>query len=309
VSNTELERDRQGALGRILGQAVPGQGAEQRMVEGALCRMRQQRTTRRRVKQGLAVAAAAAVVLAALGGARWVARSKQPHPRRVAGAPAAKPPVWTASDRPATFSLGPHRIDLAAGGKVRLERAEPAAARLSLQEGVAGFRVQPLAEGGSFVVQTRHVRVEVVGTAFRVTVDGRCSQVRVSEGTVRATVLATAETFVLGAGKERSFCGAPVLSESLGPGAQMVRQALSLLAAGKDLEQADRLLTQYLERYPQGPFVEEALFHLVFATRRQGQDERAKSLARDFLRRFPDAPRAARLRAWLEKSDPGADQN
>jgi ferric-dicitrate binding protein FerR (iron transport regulator) len=309
VSNTELQRDRQSALSRILGQATPGEDAEERMTEGALRRMQQQRTRQGNIKRGLAVAAAAAVVLAALGAGRWLALPTVPERPRVAVAPLAKPPVWTATDRPASFTLGPHRIELSAGGKLSLERAEPSSPRLSLQEGQAGFRVQPLGEGGSFVVQTRHVRVEVVGTAFRVIADERCSQVRVSEGKVRATVLTTAETHLLDAGKERSFCGKPVLSESLGPGAKMVRRALFLLASGEDLAQADRLLTRYLERYPKGPFVEEALFHRVFATRRQGQEEQAKSLARDFLRRFPDAPRAARLRDWLEKSGPGADQN
>jgi ferric-dicitrate binding protein FerR (iron transport regulator) len=298
---------KRGAFGRFLAQAMPEPGVEQRIIDGALERMHGQRRRRRLAVVGLAATAAAAAGVCAIV---WLSRAPStPGPtvstgggqQRIAktARPAAR--VWTAAKKPATYRLGPHRVTLSAGTRVRLRSAAPAAPRLTVRRGEAEFRVQPLERGDSFVVQTKQVRVEVVGTRFSVSSGQRCSQVRVLEGTVRVTARGTGEAHLLRHGADRTFCDGSPLAQGLGEGDELVRRAQLLLLEGKDVEQADRLLTRYLERYPGGPFAQEALFHQVFARWGLGRHQEARALAREFLRRFPSTSRAARMREWLDE--------
>lgn len=268
--------------------------------------MHTRRRRRRLAGVGLAGAAAAAAVLCVLWLSGALTRSGHQQPKQAGAPPVARTPrsaarVWTAAAQPASYALGPHGATLAAGTRVLLQRAAPDDARLLVRKGRAEFRVQPLRAGGSFVVRTRLIRVDVVGTRFVVASGERCSQVRVIEGRVRVTVRGSGEVQRLHATEERTFCDVSPLSEGLGEGGMMVRRALHLLADGKQVQQADRLLTEYLDRYPRGPFAQEALFHQVFARRRLGKQQEARALAREFVRRFPSTPRAARLRGWLDE--------
>jgi TolA-binding protein len=142
----------------------------------------------------------------------------------------------------------------------------------------------------------------VVGTRFSVAVQQRCSVVGVQQGIVRVTAMAGAAQ-PLRAGEERTFCAPPFPPGELDEGGRLVQQALDLLAAGVELERADGLLSRYLQRYPGGPFAEEALFHRVFVMQRLGQPQRARALARQFLQRFSATPRAARIRDWLRTQE------
>jgi FecR protein len=313
MSATEQRGDRAEAFSRFVGRVKPRVGAEERMVKGALCRMYDRRRRRRRLAGGLAAAALAA----GIGCVVWLSRTPPTRPAQGSDAPArvelrsSTPKTWTTTARPARHSLGPHRADLSTRTVVEVTSSSSSAARLLVRQGEAEFAVQPLSENGSFVVRTRHVEVAVLGTRFSVASDERCSRVHVRMGEVRVTVRATSETQKLGAGMEQSFCDHPTLvpgplssrgpiGQELGKGGMLVREALTLLAAGKEPERVERLLTRYMKHHAEGPFAEEAMFHLIHVKSRRGQHAQARKLAGDFLRRFPDVPRAARLRRWLE---------
>jgi len=312
MSATEQRGDGAGTFNRFVGRVKPRVGAEERMVEGALSRMYRQRR-RRRLAGGLAAAALAA----GIGCIVWLSQTPPNRPGQGSNATdrieqrTTTSRTWTTSSRPARHSLGPHRADLSIRTIVEVTSSSASAARLLVRQGEAEFAVQPLSGDGSFVVRTRHVEVEVLGTRFSVASDERCSRVHVRKGEVRVTVRATAQTQKLGAGMEQSFCDHPPLvrgplssrgpiGQELGEGGMLVREALTLLAAGKELERVDRLLTRYIKHHADGPFAEEAMFHLIHVKSRRGQHAQARRLAGDFLRRFPEAPRTSRLRRWLE---------
>ena len=111
------------------------------------------------------------------------------------------------------------------------------------------------------MVQTDHVRVEVVGTRFSVTTDVRCSTVRVTHGVVRASSTSIeGPGHRLRAGMSRRFCRrAEKRHAGLGEGDALVREALSLLgdaSSAEKLRHADRLLTSYLKRFARGPLAD-----------------------------------------------------
>ena len=151
-----------------------------------------------------------------------------------------------------------------------------------------------LEAGGAFKVRTPHVLVEVVGTRFVVDAAETCTTVRVTEGRVRVTHGAPV---LLGPGDERAFCGTPPTPPA-GDLADL-RDALAMIAEGRDLDGAATRLEGYARRRPDGPLLEEALFHLALVHARQGHQAEAVDAGRRFLRRFPESRRAARLRQEL----------
>jgi hypothetical protein len=81
------------------------------------------------------------------------------------------------------------------------------------------------------------------------------------------------------------------------PGTRLMVEAMQARAAGK-YGHALELLTDYQRRFPGGGLQDEALALSVEMTSLQGAGERAHSLARAYLARFPHG----RYRAWVSQS-------
>ena len=209
---------------------------------------------------------------------------------------------WKSGFASVTHRYGKNSIRLVPHTWIRLKSTSTKAAKFVLHRGSSEFVVQPLAKGESFAVETDHALVEVVGTRFRVTVDNNCTRLRVVRGAVRFTDTSTSKAELVRRGQDRSICRTVETKAkplSISKGARWMRQAMTLLMEGKDLEKAARILRRYLDRYPRGSFAEEALFHLIFANQRLGNKREAAALSAEFLVRFPDTRRAARVRNWL----------
>ena len=98
---------------------------------------------------------------------------------------AAEPPTVRApADAPLELLLGDDRVELAAGGALRLPAAGPDTTRVDLLSGAVTAEVEHRAPGESFVVVAADVEVRVVGTRFSVELDGDSVVVGVSDGTV-----------------------------------------------------------------------------------------------------------------------------
>jgi ferric-dicitrate binding protein FerR (iron transport regulator) len=276
----------------VLGEAPPPAEVDRRIVEGVL-----ERPPRRRVGlwAGLAVAGAAACLLVALwlGGILGQGGAGEALP--AAGTEWAAP-----RSSPSSRSIGPHRIALAPGARLRVVGGTTRTPELAVNRGKVVFTVAPL-RGGRFAVRTRHARVTVLGTRFSVALEPRCTRVEVTRGKVRVEPRRGGEARMLTAGQSRSVCELP--PNRLDRDGRSVLRAITLTRKGERLEQAEQLLAEYLERQPEGGYAEEALYFLVLVKERLGKHDEAAKLARSFLRRFPSTSRARRLRRWLEKND------
>ncbi|MCC6747182.1 MAG: FecR domain-containing protein [Deltaproteobacteria bacterium] len=300
--------------------AQPSPAALRRIVSGALERTERPHTSLRLPVLALAVAGVAAfagfVLRAAFERARpegssapvataSVRRTPPPASRPLAprGAEGPAPAAsrrFTSGARSLAVALGPHRLELAPHSALRERSPEWKRAALTIEAGKVDFAVHKLGPEQSFIVQTEHLKVQVVGTRFTVEVDGPCTRVEVREGRVSVTP-AQGAPLSLGAGERRTSCAPPDAAERLSAEERTVRRALAALRAPGELGRADALLASYLETYPAGLFAEEAHYHRVLVQERLGRRDQALVLARDFLRRFPRTDRAARLRVRLEK--------
>lgn len=207
------------------------------------------------------------------------------------------PRLWRAQDREATFLLGAHRLTLTPRSQVRMLSVSVAGTVLRVERGSADFSIKPLA-GKRFSVRTAQLEVAVVGTRFTVAVDSSCSRVSVDHGQVQVTSNQGA-TWSLAAGSSRTLCSEPTRPEVLTPQEQLIHRALTLLASGAELSQAEHLLRRYLTEYPAGSFIQEANYQLMFALARQGQKKEAHEQARRFLRRFPGGELAKKVRQFI----------
>ncbi|MCA9547757.1 MAG: FecR domain-containing protein, partial [Myxococcales bacterium] len=174
--------------------------------------------------------------------------------------------------------------------------------RVALSAGAAEFAVQPLRGDDAYVVETPQARVRVVGTRFRVAVEGACTAVAVSEGVVQVSRLDGTEPASLTAGQQRRICPSPAAQPPragvLGPppGQAWVQQALELIGRGEQPAQARTLMERYLAAYPDGPLAQEALYYAARLALEAGDRPAALARARAFVQRFPDSHRTA----WLE---------
>jgi hypothetical protein len=220
--------------------------------------------------------------------------------------PAAKPvepslagTTLLAVDAPRDYGVGPHVARVFAKAKVRVERDDGKHFEIRIVEGASGFAVRHLGAEESFQVRVGPALVEVVGTKFEVETVGACGMVSVSEGRVRVTV-GNAIEFV-GKGERRVYC--PDASpDSKEPGAELVREALVALSSN-ELARAETLLKRSLADSPDGPFAEEALFHLCMLELRLQRPDEARSLFLDFKRRFPKSEQVQTLEKLLAKPE------
>ncbi|AKU92874.1 FecR family protein [Vulgatibacter incomptus] len=292
---------------RALADARPTDAATRRIVEGALraSKMGESRAPSSPLfgKWMVPAFAAAAVAVVAVVGAQ---SDRQPEGlgeqgRHMAAAKAdlrfpEKGSVQEASESETRFGVGPHRIAIEPGGRLRVELAEPNATELRVEQGRAHFDVEHLSTGQRFLVRTEQVLVEVVGTRFSVSSAGTCSVVAVDEGRVRITDAQGVQRF-LSAGGEHRFCGDRKGTEAEG----LLREALVLVSSGNELEKAAGLLSRFRSANPGGILGEEALYHLCLVEARLGHADKARALGDEFFASFPDSDRAERLREWLQQ--------
>lgn len=293
--------DREQPDGRLgqLKDAAASADVEARIVDGALARTSTSRAPAfRGPRRWLVPAAATAAAATAVGG--WAVWTRAPG--------TLAPGAYAAQAAPARFTLGAHEVELAARSSADFIQTEPSAVRIALRRGALDCDVDPLPADGSFEVRTEHARVSVVGTRFAVEVDGRCSRVRVREGTVRVEDRASdGQAFVLRGGDSRELCApepaavtpaeapAPPLTE-----AEIMRAALDHMAAG-DPDAAIRGFEAYLEAHPQGGFVEDAMFHRAVLLLRGDDPEAARDAVARFAARYPDSSRTKTLEGLLQK--------
>lgn len=287
---------------RTLSRSQPPEAVRKRIVEGARLRtLDKAEHPLRRLFVGVALAGAAtaALVVTTLTG------TMEPGNHIDSARPGHDSVVATLASvaTGGRYSVGPHRVEIANQGRLFFEAVDPGSVRIRLEAGQATFDVEKLDNGDTFEVRTEQVLVQVVGTRFSVASDGGCSEVKVEEGRVRV-LSATAEPSTLGAGEAGRFCESGGRPGSLGldsntQGEGLVREALVLVSQARDLDRAAHLLDRYRIEYPNGPFVEEALFHLTLVKARLGFKDEAHDLARTFDHRFPGSPRTEKLQRMI----------
>lgn len=279
---------------RELRRAGPDRAASQRIVEGAMARIQGKRRPFALRPWGLAFGGGLAAIAATVA-----LRLSSPT---VAPVEPAHPPVaegdllHNVGDAILVHALGPHRIELAPGARLQVQDARPLAAELQLLEGEVTFDVEALGDEGHFYVKTDQLRVEVVGTRFRVATEGACSEVRVEAGRVRM-VDGLGRARHLGPGESDRSCQRSSAESQL-------REALVLVSSGRDLARAAELLQRFRSERPQSPLQEEALFHLSLVRARLGEMEEAQRLAEEFARRYPGSERLERLQKGLQALSP-----
>lgn len=298
----ELGSDALPAL-RALARKEPSDAARRRIIEGARAR-----TTARahrsfhRLFAGIALAGAAtaAVALSIVSDPTGLTRS-------VFGTGNTPEPSVATLESVATggrYAIGPHRVEIEDASRLRFQAIDPRAVRLELSSGQARFAVDKLAAGDTFEVRTSQVLVQVVGTRFNVSAEGECSEVSVEEGRVRV-LSPSNEPSYLGAGEVLRFCAEPAPGPAtLGfdrhaQGEGLVREALVLVSQGRDLDRAAHLLARYRNEHAEGPFTEEALFHLALVKARLGFLDEAQELAAHFEASFPTSPRTDKLHSLI----------
>lgn len=287
---------------RTLSRSQPPEAVRRRIVEGARLRtLDKAEHPLRRIFVGVALAGAAtaALVVTTLTG------TMEPGHHIDSARPGHDSVVATLASvgTGGRYSVGPHRVEIENQGRLFFEAVDPGSVRIRLEAGQATFDVEKLDGGDTFEVRTEQVLVQVVGTRFSVASVGGCSEVKVEEGRVRV-LSPTAEPSTLGAGEAGRFCesGGRPGSLDLDPTTQgegLVREALVLVSQARDLDRAAHLLDRYRVEYPNGPFVEEALFHLTLVKARLGFEEEAHDLARTFDRSFPGSPRTEKLQRMI----------
>lgn len=263
--------------------AAPPREVQDRIVRGAMKRVKRRPLLAHGFE--LALAASAAAVAIGVGLHLWGPSAPVENPLPAKGS------LHAARDLPTAFKIDAHEVHLSPETEVEVLVAEPGRIELAVSSGKATFDVQRLDGGEVFRVRTDHVLVEVVGTRFSVQSERNCSTVVVEEGQVR--VSDTAGTVILlSPNQQRRFC----------PGSNadsLLRQALVLISGGESLDEAVKLLEDYLQSNPAVALEEEALYHLCLAHARLGHDEEARRLAAEFRKKFPESPRLDRLERGL----------
>jgi hypothetical protein len=269
------------------------------------------------------VLAAAALLLVAGLGARSLWRGEATHASR----------RLVAGELAVESLLGDATVRLEPGGVAQLHERAGDGARVVLERGAARFAVPPRKARPRFIVQAGEVRVEVVGTRFRVSRQGERVNVSDDEGKVR--VVAFGKSVLLQPGMSWSY--PPATSASSAPhvstAAQPARapsapdpdpRATSAAPAAPlrrtkapaepdvraRFEQAARLEASDPERALEGyrslaqgtgAWAETALYAEGRLLLERGQRARAVPLLRGYLRKYPRGGNAADVRSLLSR--------
>lgn len=220
-------------------------------------------------------------------------------------------------------AVGPHRVSVSPDTDLWLERSQPQDLRFRLDRGRATWTVSPLRPGGHLRVVVGEVSVEVLGTVFTVERSGECSSVSVRSGRVAVryretageirasesrrfcpgtTALATPEPTGRESGAQQREASPPVSARRLAAvaappppaPARVPPQAWSeeerLFRDASRLEDnawaRARRLHDYLTRFPEGTFAEDALFQLIRLSYADGNPAQVLRLSEQFLRRY-----------------------
>lgn len=216
-------------------------------------------------------------------------------PRLETGSPA------QASAAPASFRAGRLAVRLEPGARVLARRVEPRAVVVEVTAGMGRFQVEALQADELFHVTARELTVLPVGARLdvEVEVEGDCTRVAVPEGVVKVRRAGREE--LLTADRSRTFCSGEatgVRDERLSEEDLMLFEALEAVRAGgdQDLARAVASLTEYQRRFPDGLYLQEALYYLARLHHRLGHPAESRAWAGRFLQRFPTGRRADELR-------------
>ncbi|MEM1024141.1 MAG: FecR domain-containing protein [Myxococcota bacterium] len=265
--------------------ARPSAEVEARIIRGALARAERPARGPMWAGVGLAAAVGAGVLLLVLA-------SDRPSYDGVQG-------LHATGDQPLDVHFDDHYVSLRPQTRLEIEAAQPGSARLSLEKGGVDCFVEPLQAGARFLVRTPQTEVEVVGTQFRVVVEGPCTAVEVFEGTVRVGEAR------LQSGEDTRVC-APAPTSPAAPTPpplgedELMRRAMDAVARGEHAS-AERLFQRYRVEHPNGAFVEDALFQEAFAASLRGDPERVRTLVQEMKASFPKSPRLETLEELLRK--------
>ncbi|HEY4244692.1 MAG TPA: FecR family protein [Kofleriaceae bacterium] len=188
-----------------------------------------------------------------------------------------------AGDTPSSVSFADAHVALDPHAAVALSRT--GTSEITVEHGAAWFTVAPRDARAPLVVHAAGAAIRVIGTRFRVAVDGERVEVRVEHGTVEvdyhgdrervtagqewhsdapAQVSATAQTtpddaatYAALAGLEArdpdaAIAGYLAIADRAGPWAEVSLFAAARLAADQRDSRAPALLGRYLQTYPEG---------------------------------------------------------
>jgi hypothetical protein len=250
--------------------------------------------------------AAAAVLLLAIGAITYRAI---PRSTPVATAPGAGGTRMTA---------GESTLDVASGSVVSVHGDDQRGIVVNLDRGSVDFEVTPRKGRPTYVVETPHARVEVVGTHFRVEVQDKVTRVAVTTGIVRVSANGGERLIQAGqtigsdeiepASDSVSVMNLPVASAPSGAGETVKplteRQRFEL---AESLERSDpeRAIATYdgLAR-GHGTWADNALFAEARLQADRGKFAEARKLLDEYLQRSPHGPNADDARALLEHLGP-----
>jgi ferric-dicitrate binding protein FerR (iron transport regulator) len=218
--------------------------------------------------------------------------------------PSAAPGPYTTTADVRVLTVGPHRLELRADSSAELVRAASDAVQVDLQRGTLDCDVEPLAPGGSFEVRTEQATVRVIGTRFEVTATGPCTRVSVEEGRVRVDAETADAPLFIDAGASREVCDAPPPVAATPPAppsqADMMRTGLDQMAGG-DVAAAIVTFGAYRAAYPDGMFLEDALFHEAVLELRRDRRDAARALINRLSERFPESSQRKTLEDMLQR--------
>lgn len=293
-----------------------------RIEHGVFARLEREATPPPRVPRFAAVAAAAGAFAAAAALALWLRGAAEPaaSPAPGASASAASAPaatVATIETRPTPaldpapsaprrvesgarlhtadvaerLQIGDSEVVLAASSELAVQGSDQRGWLLELVSGRVDCQIAPRAARPDFVTRAGEVEVRVVGTRFSVEHDaGQGTRVNVQEGKVR--VSERGQSVLLGAGERWSGFEPPA------PRAPSARAKRAAAAERERLsfERATRLessepataLRIYGELSARpGPWAANALYAAGRLELERGNDERARTLLRRYLKRYP----------------------
>lgn len=194
--------------------------------------------------------------------------------------------LYQSEDRELTVKESDYTLQLAPHSQLVLERRHPGRTIVNLQRGEVSCSVDKLQGEQRFKVATAHLEVRVVGTRFKVHTQQDRTEVDLSEGEVFIYRYHGIKPVRMRAPERRRFFG--------DRGEALMQLALERVAEADD-EQAVELLERYRGMFPKGLFLQDALFHLSVLYERMGEHKKAKQLAQELARRWPERARTLRL--------------
>jgi hypothetical protein len=233
--------------------------------------------------------AAAAVLLIGLGGALlWRAGAVPQQQRYVSG------------DQPRLVTLPGATVRLEPGSVLQVD-ADAAAVRCRIEAGAGLFQVASRPHDQPFAVLAGDVRVEVVGTVFRVARAAEQVSVETFEGVVRVSAAGLNTLVARGERWPSALAPPPAVSEQQPPPKAAGAQADFDEAVGCENSDPAHALRLYADLSAgSGPWATNALFALGRLQLERGARTEARRTLQLYLQRYPDGANAVDARALLQ---------